>query len=126
MDGQDWGELLAILTGNLLGLVLCTYVIGRFLSETRLPRWKVVLATLFLGHIAASLVRMLGGPSSKWSALGFTISRVAGLPLLGLWSAFRFGAGGLSGQAPTVSRRPAMSGGDPSGNPRRTRTRRGR
>jgi hypothetical protein len=86
MDGQDWGELIAILHGNLIGLTLCTYVIARLLSETRLPRRKVLLAALFLGHIAANLLRMVvGDRDSSWSAVGFTISRLVGLPVLGVW-----------------------------------------
>ena len=41
-----------------------------------------MIAALFLGHIGASVLRMGGGADSTWSALGFTVSRMIGLPLL--------------------------------------------
>jgi hypothetical protein len=82
MDEQDWGELMAIALGNLLGFAVCTTIAARLVARTRLPPWKVMIAALFLGHIAANLLRMGGGGDSEWSALGFTVSRLIGLPLL--------------------------------------------
>src|SRR5262245_60509551 len=82
MNGQDWGELTAIVLGNLLGFALCTVVAAAAVARTRLPPWKVMIAALFLGHIGGYILSMGAGPDSKWSTVGFTASRVLGLPLL--------------------------------------------
>jgi hypothetical protein len=83
MTGLDWGELTAIFVGNFLGFVICTWLVALLLvGTTKLAPGKILLAALVLGHLAANLIRLVGGADTRWSAVGYTVSRVMGLPLM--------------------------------------------
>jgi hypothetical protein len=52
------------------------------LVETKLPPWRVAIAALTLGYVAANLLRLMAGPEDRWSSHGFGISLLIGVPLL--------------------------------------------
>jgi hypothetical protein len=82
MDAYDWGRVSASAIANLIVFSACVLVAGRMLVETKLPPWRVAIAALTLGYVAANLLRLMAGPEDRWSSHGFGISLLIGVPLL--------------------------------------------
>src|SRR5262245_13937423 len=95
-DAYDWGRVSVSGVANLLTFGLLTVLAAWLLSHTRLTRGKLLIAALFLGHVAANLLRM-GSDEDQWSRFGYGLSRIAGTPpvawrwwrLPGRWRAHR-------------------------------------
>jgi Ca2+/Na+ antiporter len=85
MDARDWGHLIGATIVNTALFLICTLVAAMVISRSRLSPRKTALASLVVGHVVTSLLRISLGRGNPWEGIGVAISLVGGIPVLWIW-----------------------------------------